>query len=467
MVVMGILMSYHPVTVDNKKGMDVMKRIIYPLASIGFSMFVWGSTGCVGVEPQPVGNGFIFNYNDTQKFVCSDNGEEAAYQAYNGAPTVDTVNALASIRNQGKGSAGVVIPPITSDDYPVVGSVVLAEYGDNENRVDIVFLGDGYTATNLENENYSDLVSYWQADLFVDDFFASYRSYFNLYRVDIASEDSGIDFYPPTGNSAVFGEYYKNTALDTRFFCNVVTERSLCVSPYKARDFASYAPAADLIVVATNTDRVGGGTVLFADSIVTISSAVGAGTISHELGHSMGKLGDEYLTPNFPWWQGEDIHFVNISDDPADSKWQRWDDLINPLQGALYTSDLYSPTPSSRMRYSSGEAQFDVVGTEQMIIKLYRQVDPIDAATPAGTYARGTVLTVSPMQPIDSTIGVQWWVDGQLDSSNISNAYDTSTLAAGEAHAVAVRVTDNTVKVRFECARAELMRSERIWTIEP
>ncbi len=99
-------------------------------------------------------------------------------------------------------------------------------------------------------------------------------------------------------------------------------------------------------------------------------------------------------------------------------------------------------------------------------MKLYRQVDPIDTASAEGEHAWGSLLVISPMQPMNHSLDIQWWVDGVLTTNN-ATTFDTSTLSETETHSVAVRVIDNTDGVRFECARAELMRSERIWTITP
>src|SRR5262245_35446052 len=109
---------------------------------------------------------------------------------------------------------------------------------------------------------------------------------------------------------------------------------------------------------------------------------------------------------------------------------------------------------------------FDPVNGEQLVAQLYGVVDPIDGATPAGTYQKDAVLFVDPIDPIDHALDVQWLSDGVAvpGATGLSLAVAALGLAPG-LHTVSVRVTDNTPLVRDEALRAALLTEERAWPI--
>lgn len=63
--------------------------------------------------------------------------------------------------------------------------------GPSTHRVDIVVMGDGYTASELAKYR-SDVQAFVDA-LFAVEPFKEYRSYFNVHRVDVTSNQSGAD----------------------------------------------------------------------------------------------------------------------------------------------------------------------------------------------------------------------------------------------------------------------------------
>src|SRR5678816_2834011 len=104
----------------------------------------------------------------------------------------------------------------------------LLDNGPPSNRLDIVFLGDGYTASELGTyaANVDTVLNY----LLSIEPFSSYRTFFNAYRVDVVSNESGVDNDPTLGIT-------RDTALDMAFYCYGV-DRALCLDLNKAFAYA-------------------------------------------------------------------------------------------------------------------------------------------------------------------------------------------------------------------------------------
>ncbi|MGA9383317.1 MAG: M64 family metallopeptidase, partial [Phormidium sp.] len=81
----------------------------------------------------------------------------------------------------------------------------LWDNGPSSNRVDIVFLGDGYTAADI-NTTYNSHINSMLNWMFLgnENPYPRYKNFFNVYRLDIISQERGADI-PPKG-------IFRNTA---------------------------------------------------------------------------------------------------------------------------------------------------------------------------------------------------------------------------------------------------------------
>ena len=80
----------------------------------------------------------------------------------------------------------------------------IAVTGDSANRVDIIFLGDAYTASEIETTYTSDILDYLSYifdDSALTQPFGRYENFFNIYAIDVVSNESGAD-NPATGDRA-------------------------------------------------------------------------------------------------------------------------------------------------------------------------------------------------------------------------------------------------------------------------
>ncbi len=324
--------------------------------------------------------------------------------------------------------------------------------GPSENRIDIVVVGDGYTLSELSK--YQLNVNNILGGYFSQEPLASYVNFFNVHRVDVISNESGVD-EPDYG-------IYRDTALDMTYDCSG-TPRLLCINTAKAWNAASVAPDADQILALANSTRYGGAgynnlATMAGDNSDSVELAL------HEFGHSFGGLADEYEYGGSETYTGSEFSQINISiynaqqQTSLQTKWYRWLDLTNvdTYEGANYWRyGIYRPTYNSKMR--SLDEPFEQVNDEQIIFRIYENVSIIDDYTPLseGPISGYTDFYVVPVEPTPNTIDIQWYIDDQpvSDANAATFSPDISTLTDG-LHEVSVTVTDNTSMVRDEIKRA-------------
>jgi len=196
--------------------------------------------------------------------------------------------------------------------------------GPSSNRLDIVILGDGYTAADLP-KYYSDVQQFLSLMLQQQPY-REYTPLINVYRVDVTSAESGVD-HPEAG-------IYKNTVLDAAYNCNG-TQRLICVDTTKVFNIVNSVmlpSQRDAIIVVVNDSTYGGAG--YASGIaVTSTNSSSVEIVLHELGHSLGLLADEYDSSPPPCDVSVEPAQVNITKATtlATIKWKAWIDPGTPL----------------------------------------------------------------------------------------------------------------------------------------
>ena len=312
----------------------------------------------------------------------------------------------------------VLIALLLGGPRPAAAYETIIDSGPPENRVDIVFLGDGYTAADIAGGAYAAHVNSVLSQMFdeSEDPFPRYRNFFNVYRVDLVSNESGAD-KPPEG-------IFRDTALDASYYWDAGAERALYIDDDKANaavelEFGEDDASLDVGFVTVNDTTYGGTT----GSYAVFSGGHGwAPEIAlHELGHSFGQLADEYWIDGTTY-SGPEPLAANATkeSDPALVKWADWigyTDANHPLiseigvfEGAAYNQyGLYRPSYRSKMR--DLHRPFDAVSREQVILAIYRLVDPLDGWEPNDApLTNPPALWVDVIDP--NLIDVQWHVDG-------------------------------------------------------
>lgn len=214
-------------------------------------------------------------------------------------------------------SAAVIVQQQSNGDYYASALV----NGPSDQKYDLVIVGDGFTAAEQQafNDRVSDVVV--QA-LRTREPYASRMCALNIWRVNVMSTDTGVD-HPNQGID-------RNTELDVTYGNTSANEAERCVhsaSPAKVFEAAGHAPEFDAVIVLANDAQWGG---CLADQIVFSSLAMGAATIiTHELGHKIAGLADEYTcylcdgTDSNTSYMGPEPSQVNctVAVPPAAIKW--------------------------------------------------------------------------------------------------------------------------------------------------
>jgi hypothetical protein len=199
---------------------------------------------------------------------------------------------------------------------------VLFENGPPARKVDLLILGDGYTAA--EREKFHADVARLSAALFETEPFRSRRGDFNVRAIDLASARSGITnprqrFWSDSPLGLSFN------AFDSDRYILTYKNRAL-------RELAALAPY-DTLVLLANTRKYGGGGIFNLWATCSSDTAVADYVFVHELGHSFAGLADEYYTSPVAYEdftpQGVEPWEPNITAlrEPALLKWR---DLVEP-----------------------------------------------------------------------------------------------------------------------------------------
>lgn len=169
----------------------------------------------------------------------------------------------------------------------VLGTTAIVNNGPPQQRWNIVFLGDGFQAGELQTR-YAPTIQRAANALLGTPPFDRLRSGINVFRVDVASTDMGASDPAGCGGDG----RTPRTFFDARFCAHSSIRRALAVDNGVAWDVArSAVPQAHVVLVLVNSPVWGG----MGGSVGTFSMADGSeGVLIHELGHTGFGLGDEY-----------------------------------------------------------------------------------------------------------------------------------------------------------------------------
>ncbi|WJD98906.1 M64 family metallopeptidase [Streptomyces antimycoticus] len=353
-----------------------------------------------------------------------------------------------------------------------VGSLI--GNGTTADKLDVVFIGDGYTA-GQQADFQADARSKWDQMSAVEPY-ASYKDLFNVWTVDAVSNQSGVSGDPSR-------DVVKDTALGSYFWCDDI-ERLLCVDTAKVESYAAKAPEADLVVVLGNSTKYGGaGYTLTSqvgyDGIATASSdhADSDQIAVHETGHSLGKLADEYFYPEYGTYTGAEPDEGNATKLTAgqmtaqQKKWYRWIGQTSPDGGTVgayeggryYPKGINRPTDNSIMRTLGRE--FSLPGREAMIAGFNRHASVLSSRTATTTaLKRSAGIQVS----VPKSASLKWYVDGaEVTAANGKKSVTPATLGVpsdGATHTVTAKATDGTNAVKDPALR-KLLTDSRTWKV--
>jgi hypothetical protein len=161
--------------------------------------------------------------------------------------------------------------------------IKILENGKPENKVDIVFIPEGYT-----REDSSKLINdaeRFKGYLFNTSPFKEHKDNFNINLVLAWSEERGTDIPPEN--------IWNNTMINSRFYTFYLDRYLMTTDNKTLRNVASNAPY-DQIYILVNTDQYGGGAIYNHYSVCISDNEFSEYVFTHEFGHCFAFLADEY-----------------------------------------------------------------------------------------------------------------------------------------------------------------------------
>ncbi len=308
----------------------------------------------------------------------------------------------------------------------VFDSETIKNSGDNDKRINLVILSEGYQTSELAQFK-TDAISFMDG-MFNQSPFKEYASYFNVHIVKVPSNESGAD-HPGTATNVTepynnlpskFVDTYFNATYDS-FGIHWLLYYE--IDGYNANNteikinnvLASNFPAFDQALILVNSTEYGGSGGNFP---MAYKGIWGTNVIMHELGHSLFDLKDEYYPGDLLAAEA-----INMTQETNASliRWKNWLN-INNVGIYQYTcttgncANWYKPHQNCIME--SIDKLFCSVCKEGIIEKIHSMVSPIDSYTPVSN----TIL--NPTFPIDFHLDLVKPNPNTLKSKWILNTVD-------------------------------------------
>jgi hypothetical protein len=368
--------------------------------------------------------------------------------------------------------------PLKGQEVGSATVVPIQVTGDPEVRFSMVVLGDGYTAG--EQERFREHLDKHLNVLWSIEPFRAYRSYINVYAVEVVSRESGVTCDPEHREE-------RDTPLGLNFSdgCTNPNARGILVNQDAAREYASLAtPHFDQILVIANTDTYGG----IGGRVATTSggNAIGPLITPHEIGHSLGRLQDEYTynargVPGGHYDRDEpaSIQHTLLTEEEIiaqRAKWWRWLGEESESGGVIgrYEGGMSNVTgvwrPSRHSMMISLGYYFDQISRERMTERISGQVRLIAASTPNETpVSRESVVWIETPYPVYHELDVMWRLNGALlRHTRNARSLDLAPLELSPGrHELSVTVVDPTDFVRDPAIRdSESLTATRTWIVD-
>lgn len=280
----------------------------------------------------------------------------------------DSVGKFAPLTtmNVNPASSSVNSADIASEGKPWT----LWESGPAHSKVDLVILGEGYTAA--ERAKFHADVRRLVAKLFEKEPFRSRRSDFNVRAIDLASAKSGVS-QPQKGR-------YRRTATSTDYNVFGSERYVLSLDNRRLRDVLAAVPY-DFVEIIVNDKQYGGGGIFNEHSTVSADTEYAPYIFVHEFAHHMAGLADEYYTSPVAYTTGGAILAepwepnATALRDTANLKWKHLVKAGTPLptpwdkQAFEKATRPFVDRRAELIKRNAPEAEFDKLFHEQEIVE--------------------------------------------------------------------------------------------------
>jgi hypothetical protein len=229
-------------------------------------------------------------------------------------------------------------PAIDRTGPPALRRWAVQESGPPSSKVDLLLLGDGYTAAEMGK---------WHADarrlaevLFSVSPFKERRGDFNVWALDTPSDESGVA-RPSDG-------VHRRSALRAAYDAFGSERYVLALDNRRLREVASAAPY-DAIEVVVNDRKYGGGGIFNLYATVAADNAFTPYVLVHELAHHFAGLADEYYT--------SDVAYGHAAGRPEPWEWNVTADPAAPKWRDLVTAGTPMPTPWAKQEFEAAQKE--------------------------------------------------------------------------------------------------------------
>ena len=355
----------------------------------------------------------------------------------------------------------LIISSLTGEVFPVNEIMI---NGDRDSRINIVFLGDGYTQEQMGL--FINDVNEVKNELFNQLPYQNYNNFFNIYAIEVPSNESGTD-HPGTApdcgneiNNVFFADTYFDCAFDQY---NI--HRLVVIQNYSAAYdvLADNLPEWDIVFVMVNHTMYGGSGGTFAT--FTRHSASDEIAI-HEIGHTFPGLADEY-------WAGFQYanENANMSQEanPDLVRWNSWmyNNGIGIYDYEAPGNDWHRPHQNCKMRYLG--SPFCSVCIEQTILSIYNLVninisfEPSETTLSINLSSPPIYFSTENILPEPNTLEFVWYINDLAVNSDQEYYFIPQNYNIGS-YELKVEIIDNTDMVRND--PNYFMQNEITWMIE-
>ncbi|HVP47221.1 MAG TPA: IgA Peptidase M64 [Bryobacteraceae bacterium] len=229
-------------------------------------------------------------------------------------------------------------PAIDRSASPKLNVWAVIENGAPRDKVDLLLLGDGYTAAEMNK---------WHRDarrtaelLFAASPFKEHRQDFNVWAIDTPAEESGVS-RPSDG-------VYRRSPLRAAYDAFGSERYVLAFDNKRLREIASAAPY-EFIEIVVNGRKYGGGGIFNQYATVAADNAFTPYVFVHEFGHHFAGLADEYYTSDVAYSSDAKRPEPWAPNATADPRAAKWSQLLSP--------GIALPTPWPKQEFEQMETQ--------------------------------------------------------------------------------------------------------------
>ncbi len=341
----------------------------------------------------------------------------------------------------------------------------LVKNGPLNKRLNLVFMGDGYTAG--EQDKFIADVQGVVTKIFNVKPLKEYEPYFNVFAIRVISNQSGAKHPQTTNESGCSGlpvstvdNYFGST-----FDYGGIHRLLYPTQPGKIGTVLSqHLPNYSQAFIIVNSTHYGGAGGSWATSSVHSSAPEIA---IHEIGHSFAGLADEY-------WAGEQYAYerpnLTQQSDANLVKWKNWVGT-NGIGVIAHTESpsWYRPHPDCKMR--SLNKPFCSVCIETFIERIHAltnpvlQYAPVQSVVPLPEAGQSLEFSLNLLKAVPNTLRIVWQQNGNIVARN----HDSFSLPVSEAMegdiSIQATVMDTTALTRSNGHQSHVYTIQ--WTVNP